>query len=99
MDMASKKVTFTFDDGTVARIDRTAQRLGMSKSRVVREAVREYAARIGRLSESERLRVLGIFDEVVSRIPERPVEDVDRELDEVRRSRRGGGRKTRFDRS
>ena len=43
MDMASKKVTFTFDDGTVARIDRTAQRLGMSKSRVVREAVREYA--------------------------------------------------------
>ena len=92
--MASKKVTFTFDDGTVARIERTAQRLGMSKSRVVREAVREYAARVGRLSEAERLRTLAVFDELVEQIPERPVRHVEREIEEVRKGRRGGGRKT-----
>jgi metal-responsive CopG/Arc/MetJ family transcriptional regulator len=92
--MASKKVTFTFDDGTVGRIDRTAQRLGMSKSRVVREAVREYAERVGRLSESERLRVLRIFDEMVERIPERSLDEVEREIKQVRVARRGGGRRT-----
>jgi metal-responsive CopG/Arc/MetJ family transcriptional regulator len=92
--MASQKVTFTFDEGTVARIDRTAQRLGLSKSRVVREAIREYAERVGRLSEGERLRMLGVFDELVERIPERPLEAVEREIADVRRARQGGGRRT-----
>ena len=97
--MASKKVTFTFDDGTVDRIDRTAQRLGMSKSRVVREAVREYAARVGRISESERLRALRILDEMVARIPKRSLDEVEREIKQVRVARRGGGRRTGHDRS
>ena len=97
--MVSKKVTFTFDEGTVARIDRTAQRLGVSKSRVVREAVREYAERVGRLSESERLRVLRIFDEMVERIPERSLDEVEREIKQVRVARRGGGRSTAHDQS
>jgi Arc/MetJ-type ribon-helix-helix transcriptional regulator len=88
------KMTFTLDPQTAERIDRTAQRLGVSKSGVVREAVREYAARAGRLSEAERLRLLEVFDAVVPRIPARPAAAVDRELAAVRRARRAGGRRT-----
>lgn len=87
-------MTFTLDDRTAERIDRTAQRLGVSKSGVVREAVREYAARAGSLSEGERLRLLEVFDEVVARIPARSAEAADREIAAVRRARREGGRRT-----
>ena len=97
MSMASTKVTFTLDEHTVARIGRTAARLGISKSQTVREAVREYAARVGRLSEEERLRLLAVFDDVIARIPDRPVEAVERELDSVRKTRRKGGRRTPVD--
>ena len=92
--MASSKMTFTLDEETASRIDRTAARLKIPKSKVVREAVREYAARVGRLSEEERVRMLGVFDEVVARIPDRPEKAVDREIEAVRRARRGGGRRT-----
>lgn len=94
MHVASTKMTFALDEETVTRIERTAARLGMPKSGVVREAVREYAARVGRLSEAERLRTLGILDEMLARTPTRPQEEVDREIEEVRRARRGGGRRT-----
>ena len=87
-------MTFTLDEQTAARIARTAQRQGMSKSRVVREAVREYAERVGRLSEGERLAMLEVFDDMVSRIPDRPLDAVEREIEDVRRARRGGGRRT-----
>lgn len=93
------KMTFTLDERTAERIDRTAQRLGVSKSGVVREAVREYAARAGSLSEGERLRLLDVFDAVVSRIPLRPSEAADREIAAVRRARREAGRGTRARRS
>jgi hypothetical protein len=89
------KMTFTLDDRTAERIARTAQRLGLSKSGVVREAVREYAARVGSLSEGERLRLLEVFDTVVARIPARPASEVDREIAAVRRARREGGRRQR----
>jgi hypothetical protein len=95
----SIKMTFTLDERTAERIDRTAQRLGVSKSGVVREAVREYAARAGSLSESERLRLLDVFDAVVSRIPRRPAETVDREIAAVRGARREGGRRPEAPRS
>ncbi|HEX9728293.1 MAG TPA: ribbon-helix-helix protein, CopG family [Gemmatimonadales bacterium] len=91
--MASKR-TFTLDDETAARIDRTAVRLGTSRSRVVREAVREYAARVGQLSDDERRRLLGVFDDLVSRIPTRPAAQADREIAAVRRARRAGSRRT-----
>jgi len=91
----STKVTFTLDNDTVARIDRTAARLGVSKSGLVREAVREYAARIGKLSQTERRRMLEVFDAVLARIPKRPADHVDRELAALRRARRGAGRRTR----
>jgi len=90
--MASIKMTFSLDEATAAQLTQTSDRLRMAKSEVVREAIREYAARVGRLSERERLRQLRVFDEFVPEIPSRPVADVDRELEEIRRARRGGGR-------
>ena len=88
-------MTFTLDEQTGARIDRTAARLGIPKSKVVREAVREYAARVGRLSDEERNHLLATFDDVLPRIPDRSAEEVDREIETVRQARRGGGRRTR----
>jgi hypothetical protein len=92
--MASTKVTFTLDDQTVARIEQTAARLGIPKSGVVREAVKEYAARTDRLSEEERLRLLAIWDRVLAAPPTRPQEEVDREIEQIRQVRRLGGRRT-----
>jgi hypothetical protein len=92
--MATAKVTFTLDEDTVSRINDAAARLSMPKSGVVREAIAEYHARIGRLSESERLRLLGVFDEMVARIPARPAAAVDRELRAIRKARRAGGRRS-----
>jgi hypothetical protein len=88
------KMTFTLDEETAKRIDRTALRLGIPKSAVVREAVTEYAARAGRLSEQERRRMLKVFDDVIERIPLRPVRAADAELAAIRRSRKQGGRRT-----
>lgn len=92
-------MTFTLDEDTATRIDRTALRLGMAKSAVVREAVAEYAARAGRLSEQERRRMLKLFDVVVERIPLRPARTADAELVAVRRARKQGGRRTASNRS
>lgn len=63
----------------------------------MREASRGYADRIGKLSEKERVRMLRIFDEMLPKVPERPVEEVEAELAEIRRARRGGGRRTSVD--
>jgi len=90
--MPSVKVTFTLDERTVARLRRAAEQLSMPKSQVVREAIGEYSARIGRLGEEERLRLLLTFDEVVPAIPERPAAEVEREIREVREARRTRGR-------
>jgi ribbon-helix-helix CopG family protein len=87
------KVTFTLDDQTVARLRQTAERLHRPQSQVVREAVRDYADRVGRLSEQERLRMLSALDAIVRRRPTRRRADVDRELRELRTARRAGGRR------
>ena len=88
-----RKVTFTLDERTVARIAQAAERLGLPKSGVVREAVKEYADRVGRLGEGERLRLLALFDELVPRIPSRNVKAVKDEVAAVRAARRQGGRR------
>ena len=85
-------MTFSLDGETASKLDQAAERLNRPKSQVVREAISEYAARLGRLSEAERRRLLRAFDELVPAIPERPVGEVDRELEEIRRARRSGGR-------
>ena len=90
--MATIKRTFTFDEATSIRLDRTAYRLSKPKSEVVREAIRVYSEQIGLLSEDERARMLATFDRVVPSIPGRPLKEVEAELEEVRQARRGGGR-------
>ena len=92
--MSMVKVTFSLDDETMARIRRTAARLGKAQSHVVREAVAEYAARADRLSEGERVRLLGVLDALAGRPPTRPVRDVDVELRGLRAARRRGGRRS-----
>ena len=92
--MATRKVTFTFDEATLARLAQAARRLDRPKSQVVRDAIREYSDRVGRLGEEERLRMLRVFDEVVPAIPSRPAAEVDAEIRAVRAARRGGGRGT-----
>jgi ribbon-helix-helix CopG family protein len=90
--MATLKMTFSLDRETAARLQQAAQRLGKGKSEVVREAVAEYSARIGRLSETERRELLRSFDRLVPAIPIRPAAEVEAELAEVRSARRAGGR-------
>lgn len=83
-------MTFTLDGDTADRIDRTAAALSMPKSAVVREAVSEYAARAGRMTEAERVRILAVFDEVIPKIPRRPPRELAQELAAIRQARRTG---------
>ena len=92
--MNKRRATFTLDEETETVLRRTAERLAKAKSEVVREAIQEYGARAGRLSEAERLRLLAAFDQHVPTIPERPLTEVEAELEEIRRTRRGGGRRS-----
>lgn len=87
------KVTFTLDDVTVAELRRAADRLRKPQSQVVREAIRDYATRVGKLSEEERVRLLKIFDTVVPAIRTRPARKVDAELGEIWAARRRWGRR------
>jgi hypothetical protein len=91
------KVTFTLDEKTVAKLQDASERLSKPKSEVVREAVVDYHARIGRLSEAERIKMLRVLDEHLRRPPDRSRADVDRELRELRAARRTGGRRTRVE--
>ena len=88
------KVTFTLDDGTVAEIRRTAERLRRPQSQVVREAVAEYAARADRVSERERLRAVTILESLRKTPASRTAGAVDTELRAIRAARRTGGRRS-----
>lgn len=90
----TRKVTFTLDKQTVDRIDAAAERLGIPKSGVVREAVAEYAARARELTEAERLHMLRVLDEIMKRPPTRPRAEAEAEKAEIRRARRTGGRRS-----
>lgn len=89
------RVTFSLDDATVAQIRQTAARLRKPQSHVVRDAVADYAARSDRLSERERLHLIGVLDRLRDAKPTRPLADVDTELRSVRAARRAGGRRRR----
>jgi metal-responsive CopG/Arc/MetJ family transcriptional regulator len=86
------KMTFTLDDETVARINRNAARLSKPKSEIVRDAIRDFDARSDRLSESERLRMIRVLEKIMAQPPTRTQREVDREIAEIRRARRSGGR-------
>ena len=87
------KVTFTLDDETVERLRQAAERIQKPKSQIVREAIRDFADRLGNLSEQERVEMLKVFDRVVPAIPKRPLAEVQSELKRIRESRRRGGRR------
>ena len=53
------------------------------------------AARTDRLSERERLHVLGVLDRLRDAKPTRPAKEVDAEIAAVRTARRQGGRRHR----
>lgn len=89
------KKTFVLDEPTAGQLRQAAARLARPQSEVVRLAIRDYADRIGKLSERERLHVLRVFDDLVPRIPARPAAAVDRELEAIRAARRRGGRRRR----
>jgi len=88
------KMTFTFDDDTVATLRRTASRLRKPQSAVVREAIQDYASRSGRLSDDERRHMLKVFDRVMAEIPSSSQGEADSEIARVRAARRTGGRRT-----
>ena len=50
--MPTVKMTFSLDEPTAARLNEASTALGKPKSEVVREAIRDYAERMGRLSEA-----------------------------------------------
>jgi len=92
--MATTKVTFTLDEPTIARLQQAAERLALPKSGVVREAIREFFERMGRLSDGERAKMLRTFDEMVPRIPTRDVREARQEQRDIRRARSKGGRRS-----
>ena len=87
------KLTFSVDEATAQTLKKTAERLRKPQSMVVREAVAEYAARAGRLTEGERRQMLKAVDQMMSQAPTRAQSEVARELRAVRRARRQGGRR------
>lgn len=90
--MATVKMTFTLDEVTANRLNLAASRLHKPKSEVVREAIQDYYAKTDRLSEAERLRRMRALEVYMAMPPTRPQKEVDRELREIRRARRSGGR-------
>jgi len=87
------RITVSFDEATAQALTRTAVRLGKSKSEVVREAIRKYDIGPDRMSEAERLRKLRVIEEMMKQPPTRSQAEVDREIAEIRRSRRVGWRR------
>ena len=90
-----QKVTFTLDDETVGRLRRTAARLARPQSYVVREAIKEYEARSGKLSDEERARMLAVVDRMTAEPPTRPAAEVDAELGAIQAARRRWARRAR----
>jgi predicted DNA-binding protein len=84
------KATFTLDEQTMERISRMAKRESKPKSEVVRDAIREHERRTDRISDEEKERLLRAIDKFMSEPPTRPQAEVDRELKEIRESRRRG---------
>lgn len=84
------KMTFTLDDATVRKINAIASRTSKPKSEVIRDAVEEYNVKTDRLSEAERHRMVKLLEEYSKQPPEKTKAEVDRELREIRESRRRG---------
>ena len=82
------KVTYSLDKTAVRQIRRTADRLGMSRAHVVREAIADDCERKDRLSERERIRLLSVIDRLRDAPVTRSEQSVDAEIRAVRAARR-----------
>jgi hypothetical protein len=89
------KVTFTFDERTVQILRRTSARLKKPNSVVVREAIQDYADRADRLSDDERRHMVRLLDRIVGGPTNRTAAAVDKEMKDIRATRRSGGRRSR----
>ena len=84
------KLTFSLDAETADLLRREARRTGKPQSLIVREAIALHAEREDQLSADDRSRLLGVLRRIGARPPGRPQASVDKELQEIRRSRRAG---------
>ena len=84
------KVTFTLDDATVKSLTEAAARRRIPKSQAVREAIEDYSHKEVRMSDEERERKLAIMRRILASPPTRPQSEVDKELADIRDSRRRG---------
>lgn len=85
------KLTFSVDDETAETLRTTSARLGKPQSMIVREAVADYAARAGRLTETERRQMLAAVDKMMKLPASRPQAEVTAELKDIRQARRRSG--------
>jgi metal-responsive CopG/Arc/MetJ family transcriptional regulator len=86
------KVTFTLDERTVEHLNETARRLSKPKSEIVREAIEDAYAKSDKLTPEKQQRMLGILREY-AKIPKVGTSaEADREIQEIRESRRSGWR-------
>lgn len=83
-------MTFSLDDETVRTLRTIADRKQKPQSVIVREAIVEYAAKDEKLSDAERTRKLQIIRQLRSQPQTRDAAAVDKELAELRRSRKVG---------
>ncbi len=90
-----RKVTFVFDAKALRHLESAVERHKKPKSAVMREAIAEFDLRSDRMSEAERQAKLKALDEYLAQPSTKTRADVDRELAEIRRARRHGGRRHR----
>jgi metal-responsive CopG/Arc/MetJ family transcriptional regulator len=91
--MAKVRITIQLDRATLASVDKDAAQLSKSRSEVLRQTIESRYPNRGPLSETERRRMIKIIKEMMSRPPTRTQAEVDRELRELRASRRRGWRR------
>jgi metal-responsive CopG/Arc/MetJ family transcriptional regulator len=88
--MAEVRVTIQLDRETLASVDKDAARASKPRSEVLRQAIESRYPNRGPVSEAERRRRLRIIDEYTKQPPTRTQAEADRELREIRASRRLG---------
>ena len=87
-------MTFTLDEHTAARLRLAARRLAKAQSEVVREAVNQFADRVGQLDDDERRRMLAALRTLAEHPVSRGAGAVRREVRAIREARRSGGRRS-----
>jgi hypothetical protein len=91
-EVAKVRITLAIDESTLASVDKAAARLSKPRAEMLRQAIESRYPNTGPISKEERARMLRVLDELMASPPTRPQREVDREIAEIRRARRSGGR-------